>query len=148
PHLVYVHVGGNASLYRKIPFILLARLTGRRVLAHFHAGDFEPYFARQSWFGRRLILYGLGRSQRLIAVSNELGRLLTRLLPEAAVTVTPNGVKTSIFAGRHEGHAPFVRLLFVGAMGRLKGERDLIRALHRVAGATPQFRLAMLGRGA
>jgi glycosyltransferase involved in cell wall biosynthesis len=155
PDLVYVHIGGNASLYRKIPFITLARWCGRTVLAHFHAGDFGPFFARQSWWGRKLIVRGIGQSNRLLTVSRELGNLLHQLLPEAEVSVVPNGVETALFAGRGESHpgaarsgGPFVRLLFAGTMGRLKGERDLIRAVQRVAGAHPELRLVLLGRGA
>jgi glycosyltransferase involved in cell wall biosynthesis len=148
PNLVYIHVGGNRSLYRKAPFIALARLARKKVLAHFHAGDFEPYYAKQNGLGRRLIMRSLAQSHRLIAVSEESGRLLQRLLPAAKVAVVPNGVKTAEFAVRREAATDhFVRLLFVGAMGRLKGEADLIGALQRVAGAAPEFRLAMLGHG-
>ncbi|HZS03663.1 MAG TPA: glycosyltransferase family 4 protein [Blastocatellia bacterium] len=152
PQLVFIHVGGNASLYRKLPFIAFGRLTRRRVLAHFHAGDFEPYFARQSRLGQWLILRGLGLSHRVIACSNELGRRLKEHLPEADVVVVPNGVETEMFAterrpkGEDQRHAP-VRLLFAGAMGRLKGERDLVRAIERARVKAPNLRVMMLGHG-
>jgi glycosyltransferase involved in cell wall biosynthesis len=42
----------------------------------------------------------------------------------------------------------FVRVLFAGTMGKLKGERDLIAALRRVPDLTSRVRLVMLGRGA
>ncbi len=158
PQLVYVHIGGNASLYRKVPFLVLARLMRKRVLAHFHAGDFEFYFARQNWLGRQLILCGLRQPHRLIAVSQYLGELLGRLLSEAPIVVVPNGIKTSLFARDAAAHhdpgaqsdsaGRVLHLLFIGAMGRLKGERDLIAALGRVLSVAPQFRLSMLGHGA
>ena len=148
PDVVYIHVGGNASMYRKIPFITLARLAGCPVISHFHAGDFEPFFARQSRFGRWLIVRGIGQSTRLITVSKQLGQLLNRLLPKAKVAVVPNGVETAIFTNTSETrHADsFVRVLFAGTMGRLKGERDLIEALKRVPNVSSRVRLVMLGR--
>jgi len=148
PHLVYVHVGGNTSVFRKVPFITLARLCGRRVLTHFHAGDFEANYARQHRLGRRLIRYGLNQSHGFIAVSQHLARLLGRLLPEARISVVPNGVRNAEFAGRCDADDSSVRLLFVGNMGRLKGERDLIRALERAIKVAPEIRVDMLGHGA
>jgi glycosyltransferase involved in cell wall biosynthesis len=166
PQLVYVHAGSNASLYRKALFLALARWAGRRVVAHFHAGDFEHYYGRQGRGGRWLIRRGLGRAHRLIAVSRASCELLRRLLPQAEVTFIPNGLDLSAFGvGRPSGSCPSrgdgghepetcaaaddcVRLLFVGAMGRLKGERDLIEAVSRAAEHAPQLRLMMLGHGA
>src|SRR5262245_4073655 len=146
PQLVYVHVGGNASLYRKIVFIALGRLAGQFVLAHCHAGNFEHYFAGQGKLGRRLILWGLGKSSKFIAVSLAMQRLLRGLWPEIECVMVPYGINASIF---DEGRAPashFVRLLFIGKMGFLKGERDLLLALQSVAKTAPNFRLDMLGQ--
>ena len=157
PQLVYVHVGGNSSLHRKTVFIALARLAGRRVISHFHAGNFESYFARQSVFGRKLILWGLGRSNQFIAVSHETARMLGKRWPEVETAVVPNGINTELFApapAEVRATGQNVRLLFVGKMGFLKGEQDLIRALQCIINATPQFppqyrpqfRLDMLGQ--
>ena len=148
PHLVYIHIGGNASMYRKIPFITLARWMNCPVVSHFHAGDFEPFFARQNKLGRWLIVRGIGQSTRLITMSKQLGNRLHSLLPEAKVTVVPNGVETSIFANKPPARTsdPFVHILFAGTMGRLKGERDLIAALRRVPEVTSRIRLVLLGR--
>jgi glycosyltransferase involved in cell wall biosynthesis/O-antigen/teichoic acid export membrane protein len=146
PQLVYIHVGGNASLYRKIAFIALGRLAGRYALVHCHAGNFEHYFAEQGRLGRKLILWGLGKSDRFIAVSLAMQRLLRSHWPEIDCVMIPLGVNASLFAG---GRAPAncsVRLLFIGKMGFLKGERDLLRALQSVVEVAPNFRLDMLGQ--
>ncbi len=152
PALVWIHAGGNASLYRKAPFIIFGRLTGRVVLAHFHAGDFTPYFNRQSRVGQRFILWSLGLSQRLVTCSQELRRMLMQRLNTGAVEVLPNGVEVSEFATDRavrtlaQADEP-VRLLFVGAMGRLKGERDLVQAIHRAERQAPNLKVTMLGHG-
>ncbi len=162
PNLVYVHVGGHASLYRKAVFIAVARLAGQRVLTHFHAGNFEYYYAQQGRWGRRFIRWGLGRSHRFIAVSHETAKVMRKVWPSVETAVVPNGVKLELFSsgraaaaganghsngrsnGRANGHP--VRLLFVGKMGCRKGEQDLIHALQQVVRTTPEIRLDMLGQ--
>jgi glycosyltransferase involved in cell wall biosynthesis len=149
PQLVYVHVGGNASLYRKIAFIVLGRLAGRYVLVHCHAGNFEPYFAEQGQLGRKLILWGLGKSSKFIAVSLAMQRLFRDIWPAIECVMVPYGIHAALFAGQrapieHAEHS--VRLLFIGKMGFLKGERDLLRALQSVVKVAPNFRLDMLGQ--
>jgi O-antigen/teichoic acid export membrane protein/glycosyltransferase involved in cell wall biosynthesis len=129
PNVVYIHVGGNTSLYRKTLFIALAGLAGWRVITHFHAGNFAPYFAAQTKLGQQLILRGLGLSTKFIAVSQEMATWLGELWPQAEVTVIPNGVRTELFACQRVYEAPTPRLLFVGKMGFLKGEADLLLAL-------------------
>jgi len=149
PDAVYVHVGGRASLYREAVFIGVARLTGRRVLTHLHAGNFESYFAAQGPLGRRFIIRGLGWSSRFVAVSHEMAGWVRRRWPQAEVGVVPNGVEVSTFAGPRRYEADVPRLLFVGKMGYLKGEADLLCALARVrsGGAAPlPFRLDLVGQ--
>jgi O-antigen/teichoic acid export membrane protein/glycosyltransferase involved in cell wall biosynthesis len=146
PQLVYVHLGGNASLYRKIAFIVVGRLAGLPVLVHCHAGNFEPYFAEQGRLGRKLILWGLGKSSKFIAVSLAMERLLSSHWPGIPCVMVPYGINADLFAG---GRAPTnhsVRLLFIGKMGFLKGEQDLLQALQRVVEVAPNFRLDMLGQ--
>jgi O-antigen/teichoic acid export membrane protein/glycosyltransferase involved in cell wall biosynthesis len=146
PQLVYIHVGGNASLYRKIAFIVLGRLARQFVLVHCHAGNFEPYFAEQGKLGRKLILWGLGQSSKFIAVSLAMQRLLRSHWPEIECVMLPYGINASIFAGERAPANHSVRLLFIGKMGFLKGEQDLLQALQSVAKVAPNFRLDMLGQ--
>lgn len=147
PQMAYVHVGSNASLYRKVPFLVLARWLKLRVVAHFHAGDFTHYYSKQSRFGQSLIRYGLDCSHRIIAVSKATQDVLNELLPEAIVSLIPNGIDLSAFANTKEKDGEGVRLLFVGAMGRLKGEKDLIQAIKKIEDQC-HLKAMLLGHGA
>jgi O-antigen/teichoic acid export membrane protein/glycosyltransferase involved in cell wall biosynthesis len=146
PQLVYVHLGGNASIYRKIAFIVVGRLAGKPVLVHCHAGNFEPYFAEQGRLGRKLILWGLGKSSKFIAVSYAMEKLLASCWPGIPRVMVPYGINADLFAGKRAPANHSVRLLFIGKMGFLKGEQDLLRALQRVVKVAPNFRLDMLGQ--
>jgi len=133
PQLVYVHIGSNASLYRESAFILLAKVFRKRIVAHFHAGDFEDYYRRQSVIGKRFIQRTLAMADRLVAVSEESAGQLYRANRQLKVTTIPNVINVSAFARipsrDSRQHVGPVRLLFVGAVGKLKGENDLIDAL-------------------
>lgn len=131
PEFVYVHVGSNASLYRESIFIVLAKLFRLKTVAHFHAGDFDFYYEKQNKFGKSFIRRTIGLSDELIAVSNDSARRLGELIGEKSrVRCVENGIKTSEFDFPPKIHSDkIVRLLFVGAIGKLKGERDLIDAL-------------------
>lgn len=148
PTVTMIHVGSNASLYRKAIFIMVARWLRQCVITHFHAGDFDHYYGRQSKFGQQIILAGLRRSQKLIAVSQASAQRLCELLPEADIVMIPNGIRTQDFAPLPRERDAYVRLLFVGGMGKLKGERDLIRALQRLETRVPHLRVLLLGHGA
>ena len=148
PQLIYVHIGSNASLYRKAVFITLARACRQTILTHFHAGDFDHYYNRQARLGQWWIRRGLRQSHKLIAVSQASARRLHELLPAAQVAVIHNGIDTAAFAHGHPPQASFVRLLFVGAMGKLKGERDLLQAVRSLLARNVSLRLSLLGHGA
>ena len=59
-----------------------------------------------------------------------------------------NGMRTQEFAPLPRERDAHVRLLFVGGMGKLKGERDLLHALQLAVARVPQLRVSLLGHGA
>lgn len=158
PQLVYVHLGSNASLYRESVFIFLAKLLRKKTVAHFHAGDIDNYYPFQIGIGRKFIRSALRRSDKLIAVSEESARQLRDLTGSTGnVSVIANAIDTSIFETREaaeksgaERDRTTIRLLFVGAVGKLKGERDLIDALAILRQAKPNVNIkaSFLGYGA
>ncbi|MDQ4123384.1 MAG: glycosyltransferase family 4 protein [Acidobacteriota bacterium] len=152
PELVYVHLGSNASLYRESIFILLAKLFGKRTIAHFHAGDIDNYYPFQSKVGQKFIRLALALSDSVIAVSQESARQLRNIAGSIKISVIPNAIDTSVFNAIE--HSPkdadeAIRLLFVGAVGKLKGERDLIKALAILRKwGEPNIKISFLGYGA
>lgn len=152
PALVYVHLGSNASLYRESIFIILAKLMRREVTAHFHAGDINIYFPKQSRLGQGLIRWALADCTDFIAVSQESAGQLCKFAGSANITVIPNAIDTSVFLDHdsklsRRNDADPIKLLFVGAMGKLKGETDLARALAILKNSGDQVRATFLGYG-
>ncbi len=152
PSLAYVHIGSNASLYRESLFVFLARLFRLPVLVHFHAGDIDEYLADQSPLGRTFIRKALAASHRVIAVSHRSAEQVKALGDALDIVVLPNAIDVSAFRPRPdvESADDTIRVLFVGATGKLKGERDLIQALAflKRGGTTRSIRASFLGYAA
>ena len=154
PKLVYVHLGSNASLYRESIFIFLAKLFGQKVIAHFHAGDIDNYYPFQSKIGKKFIRTAIGVCDSVIAVSHESARQLKNITGSPKISVIPNAIDTSVFnqsncsAEDDSQTDGTIRLLFVGAVGKLKGERDLIKALAILRDSKPNLKVSFLGHGA
>ena len=153
PNLVYVHLGSNASLYRESIFIFLAKLFGKKVITHFHAGDVDNYYPFQRKIGQKFIQTALRLSDSFIAVSQESAKQLRDITQSQNISVITNAIDTSVFNGHKksltdEPGGDAVRLLFVGAVGKLKGEKDLIKALALLRDNKPNLKISFLGYGA
>lgn len=153
PNLVYVHLGSNASLYRESIFIFLAKLFGKKVITHFHAGDVDNYYPFQRKIGQKFIQTALRLSDSFIAVSQESAKQLRDITQSQNISVITNAIDTSVFNGdkkslTDEPGGDAVRLLFVGAVGKLKGEKDLIKALALLRDNKPNLKISFLGYGA
>lgn len=152
--LVYVHLGSNASLYRESIFIFLAKIFGRKVIAHFHAGDIDNYYPFQNKLGQKFIRQAINSSDQIIAVSTESARQLKNITDSPNIAVVPNAINTSSFNvvnisdaanAKNRQTDETIRLLFVGAVGKLKGERDLIQALAILRASQPNIKVSLLG---
>ncbi len=152
PQLVYVHMGSDASLYRESLFVLIGKLFRKPTIVHFHAGDIDNYYPFEPKIGRDFIKSSLRKCDRVIAVSHESARQLQEIDRQLKISVIPNAMDTSAFRERNStAESSFddpIRILFVGAIGKLKGEKDLIAALARVRNEIPETLVSILGYGA
>lgn len=147
PDVVYVHLGSNASLYRESIFIFLAKAIGKKVIANFHAGDIDLYFPRQPMIGQKYIRAAMEACDHMIAVSHGSAKQLAPLAAKTKIVVIPNAIDTSSFDRKFRDEEGAVRVLFVGAMGKLKGERDLVDALVIVREDGANIKASFLGYG-
>ncbi|MBC7797214.1 MAG: glycosyltransferase family 4 protein [Pyrinomonadaceae bacterium] len=151
PALVYVHLGSNASLYRESLFIILAKVFGKKIVGHFHAGDVEEYLVSQSRIGRRFIASAMSLSDALIAVSQESAGKLRKIASRNKISVVANALNTKAFpfSPRRfaEREGANIKLLFVGAMGKLKGEIDLANAVKILRVNHSNLKITFLGFG-
>ena len=134
--------------------VMLADLLGVPSVIKLHGSDMDVV-ARMPG-PRRYLKWALPRAQRVVAVSQPLGRAAAALGAKPdRIDIVPNGVDAASFkpadraeARRELGIAPDARLvLYVGRIERDKGTIDLIRAF---GSDTPRLRgveLVMIGDG-
>jgi glycosyltransferase involved in cell wall biosynthesis len=149
PDLVYVHLGSNASLYREGALVVTARFLGKKVVGHFHAGDIDDYYPIQPQAGQRFIRKALAACSVLIACSRASATQLETIVTDRRVEVIPNAIDVSEFkTGPRERRDQVMKLLFVGAIGKLKGECDLLEAIAILRRKGVRLRVSILGYGA
>ncbi|HYE05655.1 MAG TPA: glycosyltransferase family 4 protein [Planctomycetota bacterium] len=149
PELVHIHFASRASFWRKTIFVLLARVSGVRVLGHAHGAEFDQFFGRESGDARRGFIRSIfRRMDAVIAISrswagfyrDEVGVRRTLLLPNPVpMPATPIAP-----ARADDGRVP---VLVLGRLGRRKGTYDLLRAIPLVLERAPQAAFVIAGDG-
>lgn len=142
--LVYVHVGGDKSIYRKAAFIWLAKLFGRKLLLHIHGGNTARYYHQQNWLCRWYLRATLRQGDRLVVVSEALQKELSAYLPEKEFHLLRNAVPVpaSSPSAPRDGS---VRVLYLGHFLKLKGIYDLVNAIPRICAAIPGAKFLLCG---
>jgi teichuronic acid biosynthesis glycosyltransferase TuaC len=134
--------------------VMLADLLGVPSVIKLHGSDMDVV-ARMPG-PRRCLRWALPRAQRVVAVSQPLGRAAALLgVKPHRIDIVPNGVDTTLFkpADRAEarqelGVAPGARLvLYVGRIEREKGAVDLLRAFGPDAPRLRGVQLVLVGDG-
>jgi len=136
--------------------VMLGKALNLPTVVTLHGGDVTLYFQR--YFGRKLGLWALSNTDRVIAVSNSLRRTVVEEYgaDDDKITVIPNGVDVTRFAPmpqpeardrlRLQGEAPTV--LYVGAITTSKGIDYLLRAFKLLlSGRSEPVQLILLGDG-
>ncbi len=124
-------------------WLLLARLTGRRVVCHVHEAEWPGPAVLQ-----RLLLRTLLAAHTVVANSRFTARAVTGLVPALAgrTTVVPNPVPgpPDVVPARLRPTGP-ARLLFVGRLSPRKGPDVAVRALRALLDRGVDARLTVAG---
>jgi glycosyltransferase involved in cell wall biosynthesis len=140
--LVHIHLAGEVSLMRKLPFVALAKLFRKRTIVHVHAGSPESLFDKTpSWAVRFVML----SADRVIALSPKWAENIQQHFPAAKVTVIPNPAVIPAPQGSVDYREPIV--LFMGKLEQRKGYSDLIKAAKEILEVVPDARFQFAGHG-
>jgi glycosyltransferase involved in cell wall biosynthesis len=91
--VVYIPVSQTAvGFLRDLPFILLSKLFGKKVVLHLRGGYFREFYNGSGWAMRHAIKAALKMTDRMIVLGNGLKALFYGLLPEERISVVPNGL--------------------------------------------------------
>jgi len=150
PRVAYVPIGSNTSGFlRDAVVILLLRLIGRRVIAHYRGSHFAHFYRHSSWPMRWLIRLVLRHLERLLVLGEAIKGNFAGVYPAGRnIAVVHNGIEMAAAPDaatteqRRQG--PFT-ILYLGNLSFVKGFVDLIDAYKRLWRRFPDVTLLYAG---
>jgi len=140
-----VHVHGIDFFY---DFLAAARPLHRKpMVVSTHGGFFHTAYAsrlKQAWF-QTLTRASARAYARVIATSENDGRLFSRIVPASRLRVIENGVDVAKFAGRGSA-VPGRTLVYFGRWSVNKGLLETLDLLAALRHRDPRWRLLLAGR--
>lgn len=148
PGAVYIPSAQTTVAYaRDIPFILIAKLFGRKVICHLRGGNFKNWYDGASAVTRWIVRW----MQRLVDVQIVLGECLvemfTPFMPREKIFVVPNGGDFPVEMRKENnvGSKPCLRMLFLANFIRSKGVLQVLHSSVEVFKEFPNVEYVFVG---
>lgn len=125
--IVHINMASDSSLYRKLPFIHLAKIFKKKLVIHQHGGNFKHFYEAECGDRRRkFIKYTLNKADVFVVVAAYLEDIFKAIVSENKITVLPNAIEIPKEAVEKKSGQ---KLLFLGRLCKEKGIRELIEAV-------------------
>lgn len=122
--IVHVHMASDSSLYRKIPFMYMAKWFGKKLIIHQHGGNFaEFYYSQCSAKRQKFIEKALNKADAFLVVASYLADIFENIVPKEKIAVLPNAIEVPL---SYEKKNPGQKVLFLGRLCKEKGIRELL----------------------
>lgn len=148
PKAVYMHLAQNlAGFLRDSAFILVSNLLGVKVVLHFHGSGFNRFYASRGRLSQKWIRYILGRTSKIIVLSEGLRAVFDGLVDGRKLAVVPNCLNYQEFLPytserRSTGQ---VKILFLSKKMYAKGAIDFLHAIPIVSEKNKNIRFIIAG---
>lgn len=145
PDIVHIHSSFGPSFYRKMPFIYMSRWAGIPVVNHIHGAEFDSFYRDASGRKRRLVRRVYGKCSRLIVLSEEWKKVISRIVPAGRIDVIAN---YCVMPGEpYDTGRRRNQILFLGELGERKGCYDIPDIFGQIRLSCPAAHLVMAGDG-
>lgn len=148
--LVHIHTSEVPSALRKVPFMWLARIWGKRTIVHFHA--FSPETTIRSKFSF-IYHYLFEQADTVIVLSEYWRKEVIKEMPQCNTVIIYNPCTTKVPPSSCEHRANNGRfdkinnILYAGTINRRKGYEDMIRAFAKIAKSHQEWQIVFAGNG-
>lgn len=144
--IVHVNMAADASYYRKIYFIYLAKLFGKKLIIHQHGGDVESFFDKSVTGNRRRRRYQiLNKADAFLVLAPIWKDFFGKILPEDKIYVLPNGIEVPRYEIEQKDYANH-NIAYVGRLCKEKGIRELYDAVRLLGSEYPDIHLYLGGK--
>lgn len=141
--LVHINMASDVSLYRKIPFIYIAKLFGKKLVIHQHGGNFKDFFYSECGRKRqKFIQRTLEKADAFLVVADYLRDIFKNIISEDKIAVLANAIEVP---QRITTKVPGQKLLFLGRLCKEKGIWELLGAVSELKEEHPGLELYLGG---
>ncbi|MGN0308753.1 MAG: glycosyltransferase family 4 protein [Lachnospiraceae bacterium] len=141
--LIHVNMASDSSIYRKLPFIWIARLNHRKILIHQHGGNIRQFYFEQCGPGRqKMIRKTLEQADRILVIAPYLWEIFARITGEERLVLFPNAI---LLPEKYNKDYTGQKILFLGRMCKEKGIEELLIACGSLKTEFPDLRLYLGG---
>lgn len=147
--LVHIHGSKDASFYRKMIFLCLARVWKKRIIFHCHSGKFDQFYHQGKKWQKSLIRRVLSLSNRVVVLSPHWTLFFSQIVTPSKLRVLGNAVPLTALQskGAHSQKSADPTILFAGLLTENKGIFDLISIIPQLRAQFPSVQVLLAGDG-
>lgn len=146
PWAISIHTAHNGSFYRKLCYLVVAKVFQIPAVLHVHPAAFADFYAQGSALRKRAIRLAGRLSDRIVFLSDGLLDELAQVFPATKLSVLVNPVDIETYRvkrGADKQQRP--RVLFLGWIIEEKGVYDLLEAIPSVLREFPDALFTFAG---
>lgn len=141
--VVHIHMASDSSLYRKLPFIWLSKVFGKKLIVQQHGGNIKQFYYSECGKKRQLFIKRmLQKADIFLVVAPYLKDIFKDIVEEEKIIIFPNAIEIP-----KEINPDYSRqnLLFLGRLCKEKGINELLEAVNDLKPEFPNLQLYLGG---
>jgi glycosyltransferase involved in cell wall biosynthesis len=145
PDLIHVHMSTNGSFVRKTFYILLGKLSSKKIIIHIHPTHFLDFIEKCNRFKRTIVLKILDMGDMIITLTYNMKKELHYYFKSKEIKVLRNPIVIDDFEFIDISVREKNSLLYLGWIIEKKGVYDLLSAAPIVKKEINDFKLVYCG---
>jgi len=137
PDIVHIHTSYDWGWPKHITYAFISKLFGKKIVLHHHGIPEDSNYLRG---GKLRYIYptklGLGLSDHIIAISEKIGIIISKVTSDKKVTVVRNGVNENIIQIGKNRNLPLIKeklsILYMGRISKRKGIIEFLEMIKKM----------------
>ena len=141
--VVHIHMASDVSIYRKMPFIWLAKIFGKKLVIQQHGGNIKQFYYSECGKGKqKFIKKTLRKADVFLVVAPYLKDIFKDIVEEEKIEIFNNAIEIPKEANPDYSCQ---RVLFLGRLCKEKGIGELLEAIKELNQEFPRLELYLGG---
>lgn len=141
--VVHIHMASDVSIYRKIPFIWLAKIFSKKLVIQQHGGNIKQFYYSECGSGKqKFIQKTLRKADVFLVVAPYLREIFKDIVEEEKIEILTNAIEIPKEVEHDYSES---KILFLGRLCKEKGIGELLEAIKDLKVEFPQLELYLGG---